>query len=263
MRESGRPGGPNLRVALRAAADATDGLLRSLDGTDARTAGGVRIVRDTAAHLVVGAHLYASLLSGAPSPLVDRSASGPLNAGAFLARAEDRPVALADLLAAAVDRFDAVAAVIDPDEIRPWHRGLSIPVAIHVALIINELLMHGTDIARAAGRAWEGDERAAAVAWRVLAPWLTPVRFLSEVAGDLRVSVALVASGGPPLGFQIADGAIAAADPTAEVGCRIEGPAMPLLRWYFQRDPWPESGLRASGPEADVATRLADLLRQV
>ena len=28
VRESGRPGGPNLRVALRVAADATDGLLR-------------------------------------------------------------------------------------------------------------------------------------------------------------------------------------------------------------------------------------------
>lgn len=261
--EVARPDGSELRSALRGAARAVDGLLRGLDRTDAVTAGGQWTVRETAAHLVAVGRLYASLLAGAPSPIVERTDNALVNAGVFLALAEDRAAALADLLAAAVAELDAAVATVAPEDVRPWHRGLSAPAAVHVALAVNELLMHGTDIARAAGVPWDGDDEAADVVWRVLAPWLTPLRFLPEAAGEVRVTITLATSGGPQLGFTVADGVITAAEPAAEVGCRIEGSPMALLRWYYQRDAWPEAGLRASGAQAAIAERFAELLRRV
>lgn len=253
---------PALTSAVRISADATDALIRSLTETDQMTLGGVWTVRETAVHLITAVNMYAGLAAGSASPIVDRSSLAIFNPGAFYALREDRPAELASLLAAAVDSYCAAVSPLRPDELRPWHYGREVPVAYNIALIANELLMHGTDIALAAGVQWPGDEPAARTTWAVLAPWLTPVRFLPDVAADTRAAVSLCADDCAPLTFRI-EGAMTLATEPVELDCTIRGPAMRMLRWYFQRDAWPDAGLTAEGPRSDLAQRLAAFWRPI
>lgn len=254
---------PESSDAVSASAHATCALLDSLPTSAQMTRGGVWTVRDTAVHLIAGTHLYARLVSGAPSPVGEPSSLAILNAGAFCALAEDRPRELATLLANAVNAYHGAASPLPPHETRPWHYGRELPVAFHSALLANELLLHGTDVALAAGVPWQGHEPAARTVWSVLAPWLTPRRFLPDVAGDTQASVALSASGCRTLVFRIGSGTIAASDDPAAPDCVIQGPAMQMLRWYFQRDGWEAAGLEASGQQANLAPRVAEFLRPI
>lgn len=249
-----------LQAALQAAAEGTGALLRSLEHTAAPIPRSEWTVRETAVHLIVGARLYTDLLTGGSSPVHELSDLRPLNAGAFLGNPETRPQVLADDLAAAAAAFAAAAASVAPEQVMTWHYGLSVPSSHHAAAIVNELLLHGADIARAEGRCPDPDPDAATLAWTILAPWLTVLRFLPAAADGLRRTFALDAAQCASLCFAIADGAITRVEDTAEVDCRIAGTATDLLLWWYHRADWADSGLTAAGA-VDLAPTLADPFR--
>ena len=249
-------------AALQVSAGGVAALLATVPDPGAMTPGGAWTVQQTAAHLLAGTRLYRRLLAGATSPLVRREDYASYNAGVFDAQPDHELGRLAAHIAGAARSFRGAMAAVDLDAARPWHYGRSLPAVFHAALVVNEYLMHGTDIARGAGLAWDGDDGAAAVAWRVLGPPLTTLRFLPGAAGDLEATFALGLRGEERAVFRVAGGEIRR-DDAAAPECAVTGRPMALLRWFFQRDPWETAGLEASGPRPELATGLASLLRPI
>ena len=249
-------------TALQASVDALASLLRAVPEPGALTPGGTWTAQQTAAHLLANVRMYAGLLAGEPSPILRREDYGPYNAGVFLGQPEDDLAALATRISQAAGALRRALAAVDLDAPRPWHFGRTLPAAFLAALVVNECLMHGTDIARAAAVDWDGDEAAARTTWRAIGPPLTVTRFLPDAAGDLDATFAMGLEAEPPAAFQVTGGQIAR-DDDGDADCLVEGRGMALLRWFFQRDPWEAAGLTATGPRADLAADLAGLLRRI
>ncbi|WBB80596.1 maleylpyruvate isomerase N-terminal domain-containing protein [Micromonospora sp. WMMD882] len=130
-------------------------------------------VADTAAHLLSIATHYVSVLDADAEPLPVPDLGGLLAATTVdtLSEAnrvvlghlpERDPAALARSLTAAVDRFLALSRQADPERVVPWLGQSLVTVAGIHAHLVNELLVHGWDVARALGRPWRlPDEEAA------------------------------------------------------------------------------------------------------
>jgi uncharacterized protein (TIGR03083 family) len=147
-------------VDLARAARAADGaasqlvaLLRS--GLDpGLTAIGHWKVRDVAAHIAGGAELYAQIVRGTPSPAPTIEAVTALN-DQIIGTIRDRDMpALADRVEAAVASLLTAADRRHGDPDVPWHAGLHLPLSSLLAVACGEYLVHGNDIARAAGMRW-------------------------------------------------------------------------------------------------------------
>ena len=143
------------RALQRAAAGVAD-LLRSLPNLDIDIARSDWTVRETGAHLLTGATLCADIATGMPSPVAGLTPDtlAAENAARIADIPESDPATLARLLEDAVDRVLHVTAHRRGDEIVVWHGGRRIPLAHLVALCVGEQLLHGLDIAAAAGRTW-------------------------------------------------------------------------------------------------------------
>jgi uncharacterized protein (TIGR03083 family) len=149
-----------LPLDLARAARAADGaasqlvaLLRS--GLDPRlTAVGHWTVRDVAAHVAGGAELYAQIVRGTPSPASTIESVTTLN-DQIIGTISDRDTpALADRVEAAVASLLTAADHRHGDPDVPWHAGVHLPLSNLLAVACGEYLLHGNDIARAAGIPW-------------------------------------------------------------------------------------------------------------
>jgi uncharacterized protein (TIGR03083 family) len=122
-------------------------------------------VADTAAHVVTIASLYTSLVRPDEVPLpiaaladhiptttVDTVAA--LNEVALSHFTERDPQELVKLLRASVDQILRTTDGRDPMEPVDWLGESRVPLAGVLAHLINELLIHGRDIARATGSRW-------------------------------------------------------------------------------------------------------------
>jgi uncharacterized protein (TIGR03083 family) len=130
-------------------------------------------VAETAAHTADAAWLDGYLLRGEPLPLpgmaeaVERATVDTISDlnEVWLAHFTERdPAALATRLrgelAATLRAADAHA---DPAELVPWLGGSRVPVIGVLAHLLNELQIHGWDIARATGRPWSIPPEEAAI----------------------------------------------------------------------------------------------------
>jgi hypothetical protein len=144
------------RRALQRAAGRVTDLLRSLPDLDVDIPRSDWTVREAAAHLLTGTTLCADIATGMPSP-VSGLAPGTLaadNAARIADILESDPTRLARLLEDAVDRVLGVTAHRKGEEIVVWHGALRVPLSHLVALCLGEQLLHGFDMATAAGRPW-------------------------------------------------------------------------------------------------------------
>jgi uncharacterized protein (TIGR03083 family) len=99
---------------------------------------------------------------------------------------ERDPQFLLDRLQADVKQFLVACEGRRPDETVPWLGGAQVPLAGLCAHLVNELLIHGHDISRATGLAWEIPNRHA-------------VLFLELfLAGVVRHGYGRLIDGGPP-----------------------------------------------------------------
>ncbi|NUT46392.1 MAG: hypothetical protein HOV94_03580 [Saccharothrix sp.] len=119
----------------------------------------------TAAHVAIVARLNSGLIGGNLSPLDDPDLDrgwqesslggfGRLNA-LSLDRFPERSLdVVSNTLLEEVDLLLTRAKDADPRELRPWLGSARLPAAAHVAHQLNELLIHGLDIARGLKVPW-------------------------------------------------------------------------------------------------------------
>jgi len=129
-------------------------------------------VADTAAHVLWIATMYAGMVDGdvAPDPdsmlaLTNVDTIADINAHMLRHFAERRPLVLADRLEDAVGLILAGSAQLDPATPIPWLGGSRVPVAGLLAHLVNELLVHGWDIARAQRVDWPMPDEHCALYW--------------------------------------------------------------------------------------------------
>ncbi|GAB2960255.1 maleylpyruvate isomerase N-terminal domain-containing protein [Saccharothrix stipae] len=152
------------RDAVAAAAERFTRMLAACRTPERRTIGDWSVA-DTAAHVAIVARLNAGLVSGDLSPLdapdLDRGwqESGlggfaRLNALSLDHFPERSLEVVSNTLLEEVDLLLTRAKDVDPRELRPWLGSAQLPAAAHVAHQLNEILIHGLDIARALNVPW-------------------------------------------------------------------------------------------------------------
>ncbi|MFV2012785.1 MULTISPECIES: maleylpyruvate isomerase N-terminal domain-containing protein [unclassified Micromonospora] len=122
-------------------------------------------VSDTAAHVVSIAMLYVTLVEGDEPPLQIPDIRAALSAANvdtvadvndYVLRhfTERDPARLAELLGEATDAVLAATTRLPPEKTVQWLGDARVPIAGMVAHLVNELLVHGWDIARVLRRPW-------------------------------------------------------------------------------------------------------------
>ncbi|MDT7796925.1 MAG: hypothetical protein QOI78_358 [Actinomycetota bacterium] len=122
-------------------------------------------IAETAAHVGMIALMYTAMIRGDGGPLPLPGLAEPMdaagvdtisgmNALALELYPERDPVRLAERLRADIAEVLQVSADLDPEKPVWWLGGSRVPVAGVLAHLVNELLIHGLDIARAARRPW-------------------------------------------------------------------------------------------------------------
>jgi uncharacterized protein (TIGR03083 family) len=150
------------RQSLRETTDRFTGLIRSAPPGRLVTADWT--VADTAAHVGVLLTLDAALVHAEQLPLPGRAQAiyeeatvekvADFNAAVLAGLPERSRDELAEQIRADAARLLDRAAVLDPDTALPWLGRSTLPVAGLIAHMVNELQIHGRDVARAVGAAW-------------------------------------------------------------------------------------------------------------
>ncbi|GAA3458505.1 maleylpyruvate isomerase N-terminal domain-containing protein [Saccharothrix longispora] len=129
-------------------------------------------VADTAAHVVTIASLYTTLLAPEPEvadpviaariPTVTVDTVADINTLVLGRFHERNPAALAATLRSSVATVLDLTTRTDPERTVPWLGASRVPVGGVLAHLVNEMLIHGWDIARAVGAPWPIPAREAA-----------------------------------------------------------------------------------------------------
>ncbi|WP_284740349.1 maleylpyruvate isomerase N-terminal domain-containing protein [Amycolatopsis sp. RTGN1] len=138
--------------------------MRSIPDADSVSVG-TWTVSDVAAHLSHVFRFDTDAIAGRPVPEAVVTAAGmaEVNAKLLAEDGERDPAALADRIGALATEFDDVvsrsgAVTVD------WLQGVRLPPSTVACHLLVECLMHGHDIARAAGRPWPVRRRHALLA---------------------------------------------------------------------------------------------------
>lgn len=226
---------PPVPVDLGRAAHAADGaasqlvaLLRS--GPDpGLTAVGHWKVRDVAAHVAGGAELYTQIVRGTPSPAPTIEAVTALNDQIIGTIGEQDVSALADRVETAVAGLLAASDRRQGDPDVSWHAGLHLPLSSLLAVACGEYLVHGNDIARAAGIPWPVPAGWARTVFLGVLPVLPHYLDAQRAQGrHARYDIRLRGERTARAVFTVADGALAIQAPAA--GQRAD--------CYLSADPW-------------------------
>ena len=165
-------------------------------------------VGDAAAHMALGAEVYAGCAAGGESPVTDLGDMAGFNARYLEQHPERTSARLADALLAAEDRLVAATAGRRADETLPFHEGVAVPVGTVLGVALGELLTHGYDIARAVGRPWPIRPQHASLAMAG-ASWLLPRFVDAQTARGVQAGYDIRLRGGPRMTFRFRDGELA------------------------------------------------------
>ena len=166
-----------LRESLSQTGDRFATLVSSVGDPEAKAVGNWSVA-ETAAHVVVIASLYTTMLSAGASAhpipgLEDRIREsaldevGALNEYALAHMVERDPIALGGHIREAVGKLIAMSDDLDPSCHVTWLGGAQVPVAGWYAHLLNELHLHGGDIARAGGERWDVPQLDAAMSFEM------------------------------------------------------------------------------------------------
>jgi uncharacterized protein (TIGR03083 family) len=166
------------RTALHSLATRTAELLRSLETADVPIPASEWTVRDAAAHLVNGVGLYCELVNGVASPIEAPAGDGPAlrDAAATVLRQlladipERDPFRLAALVVDGAKRLVDTTAGRRDDQVVRWHSGVPMRLGEVMSIMVGEFVLHGYDMAIAAGRPWPVDQEHAALVLSAYAP---------------------------------------------------------------------------------------------
>lgn len=242
-----------VRDALAAAAARFVELLR-LVPDPARPAVGVWSVGETAAHAASSPPFFLAVARGERAP--EGLEEVAVNNAAFLAADPERdPRVLAERFAAGEQALLAHVDGVGGDPMIELFRGIEAPLSTLLAVELGEVLVHGYDIARAAGLAWPMSRAHAAAAAGGMLP-LLPHMVDPAAAAGRRVRFELGIRGGERAVLAFDDGTLRVFPPGGQgVDCRLSldpaaylllsfariGSLRPMLQgklWAWGRRPW-------------------------
>ena len=162
-------------AAVKELADQLADVIGSLPQTELPIPGDEWTVQEACAHLIVVASLYQEFVAGRPSPVrlpgdspafdgaryreVQAAYSAQWNAGVV----EKDPATLARRLREEAARLVDATSATSADQPVSFHCGTPTNVAGLICVYLGELLVHGYDLARVAGRPWPIDPGHAAL----------------------------------------------------------------------------------------------------
>ena len=267
---------PETRDALSRATDRLADLLRSLPDSRAMIPGSSWTIGDTTAHVVMDLRTEALVAGGEAVSWSEGATSAPgtpegvgeLNARAVTAETERNPQALASMLATATEDFLAASADLPPDHPMPsqyFQGAMALDLAGVTSIDLGEVLVHGYDIAKAAGRAWPIDAHDARLvlpaALRLVPSYVNPKTAHGHTGGyDLRIR------GGPRVVVRFREGIATLEEPDGgPVDCHILANATALLLVLYGRvsqwGPIAKGQLLAWGRRPWRALRFKQLFR--
>lgn len=179
---------------------------------------------------------------------------------------------LADRIEASAKEYFAECARQSPNELRPWLiQGVTLPLAAFTGHLLNETVVHGYDIARAAGRPWRIDpSHASTVLHRFLIPLLQAADPRAMVNPDttagVRAAYELRIRGGDRFHFLFDSGMLRVEPPSARrVDCYISAdPVAFLLVVWNRQSQWTaiaKGQLLAWGRKPWLGPRLRAFMR--
>lgn len=155
---------------------------------------------------------------------------------------ERDPAVLADRIETRAAAFLDEAATHSAGETRPWLvEGTTLPLPTFTCHLLNEAIMHGSDIARAEGRPWPIKAAHAALVldgfvWPVIGALGPRSMVDQEAAAGLRATYDLRIRGGGRYHFAFDDGALTITAPSpGRVHCHISADPSALLMVAWSR----------------------------
>ncbi|MGH3777545.1 MAG: maleylpyruvate isomerase N-terminal domain-containing protein [Pseudonocardiaceae bacterium] len=185
---------------------------------------------------------------------------------------ERDPAVLADRIEERAEEYFGECAGHSPDEPRPWAvEGTTVPLSALTGHLLNEMVMHGYDIARAAGRKWRIEPaHAAMVVRQFFVPVLQtadPRVFVNrEKAAGLQATYDVHLRGRDQLHFIFDDGSLRVEEPSSRrVDCHISAdPAAFFMVFWARQSQWnaiAKGQLMAWGRKPWLGPRFRPLLR--
>lgn len=169
-----------------------------------------------------------------------------MNALALKSDAERSLAVLADRIEERAREYFGECAGHSPDEPRPWIvEGTTVPLSALTCNLLNETIMHGYDIAHAAGRKWRIEPaHASMVVRQFFVPVLLtcdPRTFVhADKAAGLQATYEVHLRGGGRLRFVFDDGSLRVEEPSARrVDCHISAdPAAFFMVFWDRQSQW-------------------------
>jgi uncharacterized protein (TIGR03083 family) len=260
------------RAALAEAVPRLTALLRSVSDPLVPAVGEWNVA-ELATHLVQAWNLVPSLaLRRATSVIPDIWSLAGLTTAFVREESERNLGVLADHIDASAAAFLEATSSSDPDEIGPWLvEGTAVPLRVFACHLINETLVHGYDIARAAKRPWRLDRGDAGL---ILMGFVLPVLDMlgpramveqSKAAG-LRATYDVRLREVGQVYFVFEDGGVTLEPPSSRpVDCHISAdPAAMVLVVWGRHSQWraiSRGQLLAWGRRPWLGVRLRGLIR--
>jgi uncharacterized protein (TIGR03083 family) len=219
---------------------------------------------DMTAHVTIVARALEGYLAGERKPVLDVADVPGSNARVLAERPERDIGKLTDELQDATGGFfrnSENATATDPTS---WH-GMDATVGAVYGIYLGELLLHGRDVARAAGRPWPISRSDASIIFACAAG--VAHGFLDkEKVKDLSATYEVRLRGGPRVTFAFAGGALdVTPGPARRADCRISAdPLAVVLVVYGRTSQWTQIArgkLMSFGRKPWLAFRFAGLFK--
>jgi mycothiol maleylpyruvate isomerase-like protein/SCP-2 sterol transfer family protein len=176
------------------------------------------------------------------SMIPDMRDNADMNARALKSDAERDLAVLADRIEERAQEYFAECAGHSPDEQRPWTvEGTTLPLSALTCNLLNETIMHGYDIAKAAGRTWRiNPAHAAMVVQQFFIPVIQtcePGTFVNaEEAAGLQATYQVHLRGDGRINFVFEDGSLRVEEPSARrADCHILADPAAFFMVFWQR----------------------------
>ena len=215
------------RERLRDSCHKLVGLMRST--TDpTRVAVGYWTVGDLSAHLVQVFSNFSLMARGGESPMPDQRRIAEEHDAYLRAHPERDPHVLADGVERAAEEVMSAAENMSPNDSVTWHGGIRVPAAVLLALIVDEAIVHGWDIAHAEQRDWPIAPLDAILSVKGLVS-VAP-NFLTQEGREARASIGVRLRGDGRITFRFTGGeARVSSYDEGPVDCRISAAPIEFL----------------------------------
>lgn len=262
---------PAAQTAAAHAAGRLSTLLRSVQHPEAPALGRWNVT-DVAAHISHSLDATGAMAAGGGGVLTDLWDLSMLTEGMVQGESERNLAALADRIVATTTRFLATVRAAGEDGARPWLiRGVELPLSTLTCQVLNELVVHGRDIAVAEKAPWPVSRTDATL---ILQGYLLPVLSAlgsamvdREAAAGLRATYDVRLRGGGRATFVFDDGdlTVTQAPPEGRVDCHlsVDPTTFLLVAWgrLSQAEGIAKGQLLAWGRKPWLGLKLRSLLR--